>query len=76
MNNWLHQTVCDTSGQPSVKRVGLLVATTAMAVAVIVLAVSHLLGHDAAAALGAVCVPLAGMNGYSYVGGLQQEKKA
>lgn len=73
--NWLHEAVSDISGRVSSKRVGLLVATCALALAVILLAVAHILGHDAALALGAVAVPLAGLNGYSYVRGIHADKQ-
>ena len=53
----------------------MLMATFSLAVAVIVLSAAAYLGHDVALALGAVTVPLAGLGGYSYVGGKYAERK-
>ena len=57
------------TGAVSSRRLGMLIATVAMAVSVLILAVATLYGHDTSVALGAVSVPLAGLNGYSYVQG-------
>lgn len=74
--NWLRQAINDpNSGAASSKRVGLLLATFALSLAVVILAVAALLRIDVAAALTAVAIPLAGLNGYSYVQGIAQEKK-
>lgn len=73
--NWLRKAINDNStGLPSTKRIGLLCATFALSVAVLILSAAFFYGHDTSVALGAVAVPLAGLNGYSYVGGLKQEK--
>ena len=72
MSQFLKQAMSDNrTGLASVKRVGILVATIAMSVALLILAASTLLGHDTAMAIAAVATPLATMNGYSYVGGLK-----
>lgn len=74
--NWLREAINDNeSGVASAKRLGLLVATSALSLSVTILAIAACFGHDVAMALGAVAVPLAGMNGYSYVGGITAEKK-
>ena len=68
--NWLRETISDNAtGLASSKRVVMLMAGAAMSLAVVVLAVGSWFGYDVAAALGSVCVPLAGMSGYSYVRG-------
>lgn len=72
---WLTEICEDKDGQLSVKRVGLLIATVALSVSALILSAAFYLGHDTSSALAAVCVPLAGLNGYSYVGGLNAEKK-
>ena len=74
--SWLTEICEDSAGQLSVKRVGLLIATVSLSSSAMILSVAFYLGHDTSAALAAVCVPLAGLNGYSYVGGLGAEKKA
>lgn len=74
--NWLREAISDgKSGTASAKRLAMLVATFALAIAVVVLAAAAYLGHDVALALGAVTVPLAGLGGYSYVGGKYAERK-
>jgi len=55
------------SGRGSSKRVGLLMATTAMSVSIVLLSIAAMNGHEVSMALAAVAVPLAGLNGYSYV---------
>lgn len=73
---WLLQAIQDSkSGRVSSKRLGLLIATFAMSVSVLILATATLYGHDTSVALGAVCAPLAAMNGYSYVAGKLNEDK-
>ena len=73
--NWLREAINDNRTQrASSKRVVMLMAGLAMSVAVVILAAAALYGYEVAAALGAVCVPLAGMAGYSYVRGKAVEK--
>ena len=75
--NWLRETISDSrSGTASSKRVVMLMAGSAMSLAVVVLAVAACFGREVAAALGAVCVPLAGMSGYGYVRGKAAERQA
>ena len=62
------------SGRGSSKRVGLLIATCAMSLSLVILSIAALSGHEVSMAMGAVAVPLAGLNGYSYVGGKMAEK--
>lgn len=72
--SWLREAINDgKTGQASSKRVVMLLAGVAMSIAVIVLSVAAVFGHPVAGELGAVSVPLAGMAGYSYVGGKQAE---
>lgn len=73
--NWLRESINDPTGQSSSKRVGLLAATFALSLSVVLLSIAQILGHDAALALGAVAVPLAGLNGYSYVRGIHADKQ-
>lgn len=74
--NWLREAINDpNSKMASSKRVGLLFATFALSISVLMLSVAALFGYDVAMALTAVAVPLAGLNGYSYVGGIAAEKK-
>lgn len=74
--NWLREAISDSkSGVASAKRLSMLLATFALAVSTVVLAAASLLGHDVAPALAAVTVPLAGLGGYSYVGGKYAERK-
>lgn len=68
--NWLRQAATDRYHNcVSSKRVALLTATFALALAVTLLALAACFGHNVAAALGATAVPLAGLGGWSYVGG-------
>jgi hypothetical protein len=68
--NWLREAIGDgASGRASSKRVAMLCAVFALSVAVVVLSVAAFNGRDVALALGTVTVPLAGLGGYSYVGG-------
>lgn len=74
--NWLREAINDPhTHAASSKRIGLLVATVALSTAVVVLSVAALLGYSVAGELGAVALPLAGLNGYSYVNGIVAEKK-
>ena len=75
--NWLRETISDSkTGTASSKRVVMLMAGAAMSIAVIILALGAWFGYEVAAALGAVCAPLAGMSGYSYVRGKAAERQA
>ena len=74
--NWLHGAIKDnTTGGYSSKRIAMLMATFALAVSTILLSIAAMYGRDVAMALGAVSVPLAGLGGYSYVGGKTAEAK-
>jgi hypothetical protein len=53
----------------------MLMATTSMAIAEVILAIAALYGRQVDMALAAVSVPLAGLGGYSYVNGISAEKK-
>lgn len=65
------------SGRGSSKRVAMLWAAFAMGVSLIILSVAAaLVDRDLSLAIGAVTVPLAGLGGYTYVGGKQAEKVA
>jgi hypothetical protein len=67
---WLLESIKDSkTGAVSSRRLGMLIATIAMSVSVLILAIATLYGTDTSVALGAVSVPLAGLNGYSYVNG-------
>lgn len=73
--NWLREAISDSrTGKASSKRIAMLAAAISMAIAVVILASAALFGYEVAAALGAVCVPLAGLGGYSYVQGKAIEK--
>lgn len=72
---WLARIVENGStGNPSVKRVSLILATSALAAGTIILCMAAYAGHDVALALAAVTGPLAGLGGYSYVGGKKAEQ--
>ena len=74
---WLREAINDDKTQKaSAKRVVVLMAGAAMAVSVVILSIAALLGHEVSLSLGAVCVPLAGMSGYSYVRGKAAERDA
>ena len=74
--SWLRETISNSqTGMASSKRLALIVATGAMSVTAILLGVAALMGYSVGVELGAVCVPLAGLGGYSYVGGKAQEGK-
>ena len=73
--NWFREAINDSrTGKASSKRIAMLAAAISMAIAVVILASAALFGYEVAAALGAVCVPLAGLGGYSYVQGKAIEK--
>lgn len=74
--NWLHQALSDSqSERVSSKRVAMLMATFSLSAAEIILAIAALYGRNVDMALAAVSVPLAGLGGYSYVGGKAVEQK-
>ena len=74
---WLRETISDSkTGAASSKRVVMLMAGASMSVSVVILALAACFGVEVVGALGAVCVPLAGMSGYSYVQGKAAEKVA
>lgn len=74
---WIREAINDDkTNKASSKRVVVLMAGLAMSVAVVILSVAALFGFEVAAELGAVCVPLAGMAGYSYVRGKVAEREA
>ena len=74
MSNWLREAISDNStGRASSKRVGMLIATTSMAIAEVILACAAMYGRQVDMALAAVSVPLAGLGGYSYVNGKAAE---
>lgn len=75
--NLLTEALCDgRTGLASAKRIVLMVGVVAMSVCVVMLGIAAMLGHAVAGELGAVCLPLAGCCGYSYVGGKAQERRA
>ena len=69
----IRASVVDRTGQVSSKRIAMLSATFALAVATIILACAAFAGHDVAGALAAVAAPLALLGGASYVGGKHVE---
>ena len=76
MSQFLKQAMSDNrTGLASVKRVGILVATIAMSVALLILAASTLLGHDTAMAITGVAASLSALAGGSYVGGIHADAK-
>ena len=62
------------SGRGSSKRVNTVIATLAMSASIILLAIGGMNGHEVSLAITGVSASLAGMCGYSYVGGKQVEK--
>lgn len=73
--NWLREAISDSrTGKASSKRIAMLSGAVSMSVAVVILAAAAFFGYEVSAALGAVCVPLAGLGGYSYVHGKVAEK--
>ena len=70
---WLKQMLSDTNGTASSKRVALLMATSSLSVATVLLAVAALMGYSVSGELGAVAFPLAGLGGYSYVATMNKE---
>lgn len=68
--NWLREAINDSAtGLASSKRVVMVMAGFAMAVGVVILCIAAMWGTPVSGELAAVCVPLAGMSGYSYVQG-------
>lgn len=75
--NWLHEAITDsTTKKSSSKRICMLVACFALALATVALAGAACLGYDTASALTAVSIPLAGLGGYSYTNGKKNELNA
>lgn len=73
--NWLRESISDgRSGRASSKRIAMLIATLALAAAVLILAAAGFIGRDVAMALGSVAAPLAVLGGASYVGGKYAER--
>ena len=73
--NWLRETINNSqTGMASSKRIALLSGAVSMSIAVVVLAAAAVCGHEVAGELAAVCVPLAGLGGYSYVQGGKKEQ--
>lgn len=73
--NWLREAISDgASGRASAKRVVMILAAFALALAVVILSVAAYLGREVAAALATVTVPLAGLGGYGYVNGKVAER--
>lgn len=74
--NWLREAITDgQTGKASAKRIAMLTATWALAITTLILGAATLIGYEVAASLGAVALPLAGLGGYSYVGGKTAELK-
>ena len=72
--SFLREAVSDSStGKVSVKRLCMLIACVCMSFSAILLACGVFVPVDTAAALGAVCVPLAGMCGYGYTNAKKNE---
>lgn len=74
MMAWIKE-VLSASGDASSKRVAMLIATVSLALALLGLIGAAFAGRDVAAALWAVTIPLAGLGGYSYVGGIKMGEK-
>lgn len=76
MIEWLHQAVSDSqSNRVSSKRVCMLLACVAMAISLVILSLAAFYGRVVDVAIGAVSASLAGLGGYSYVGGKSIERK-
>lgn len=74
--NWLREALSDSqTNRVSSKRLAMLMATLAMSIAEVILAVAALYGRQVDMALLAVSAPLAGLGGYSYVNGKAAELK-
>lgn len=68
--SWLLEAVQDSkTGTVSSKRIAMLMGTTAMSASVVILSCAAYMGHQVGVELAAVCAPLAGLCGYSYVNG-------
>lgn len=63
--------ILSATGDASSKRLVMLIATLSLAVALLGLIAAVFLGKEVSAALWAVTVPLAGLGGYGYVGGIK-----
>lgn len=66
--SYLREVIADNTAA-SVKRYAMVVASTSLGIATVLLAVAACAGQNVDLALGAVTVPLAGLAGYSYVQG-------
>jgi hypothetical protein len=66
--NWLDGAIRDNrTGGYSSSRIGALVATFAMSLSILILSIATIvIDKDMAMALGALAVPLAGLNGFNY----------
>ena len=60
-------------GLGSSKRLNSVMATLAMSIAIVILAIAGMNGHDVALAISGVAVALSGLCGANYVGGLKHE---
>lgn len=75
MIEWVRRIFEDSAtGNPSVKRVGLLTAIASLSLSAIILAVAAYLGKSVGVEMGAVCTALAGLAGYGYVNGKKVER--
>lgn len=73
---WLAESLQDgRSGRYSVKRLVTLIAALALALALIILAGGAYRGREVDMAIGLVAGALAGLGGYTYVGGKSVEAK-
>lgn len=73
--SWIREAISDSSsGRASSKRIAMLSGAVSMSITVILLGVAAMLGYSVGVELGAVCVPLAGLGGYSYVQGKIAER--
>ena len=73
--SWLVRTLSTTEGEPSSKRLSLFIATAALAIAEVILAIAALYGRQVDVAISGVSAALAGVGGWAYTNGLQQERK-
>ena len=71
---WLREILSESDNRLSSKRVAMMIATVTLAISTLILSVGSLYGWDVAAALGAVAIPLAGLGGFTYVGGKYAER--
>lgn len=71
---WLREILSERDNRLSSKRVAMMIATLTLAVSTLILSSAALYGWDVAAALGAVSIPLAGLGGFTYIGGKYAER--